>query len=82
MKSPKCIVAVCGVLDCVHNECGRCYNEVIALDKSGECLCFEEKKERMQMPINTAPSSSEISSTNGRDVIDRIDIYNDFGLED
>lgn len=41
----KCNVAVCGVLACIHNECGRCYNGVIALDRNGECLCFERKNE-------------------------------------
>lgn len=45
MKKVSCVVAVCGVLGCVHNECGRCYNEVTALGKDGACLCFEQKRE-------------------------------------
>lgn len=82
MKSPKCIVAVCGVLGCVHNECGRCYNEVIALDKSGECLCFEKKKERTIVPVDTAPSSSEATRIYTKDIVDGLGMYDDLGLED
>lgn len=52
----KCTVAVCGVLVCVHNECGRCYNGVIALDRDGECLCFERKSEvKPAEPTKKAP---------------------------
>lgn len=76
----KCVVAVCGVLGCIHNECGRCYNGVIALDKGGSCLCFERKK--VEISMNPAPSAPETIPVNAKDIIDGLDMYGDFALED
>lgn len=38
----KCVMAVCGRLDCEmnYNRAGKCYNKTISLDENGKCVCY------------------------------------------
>jgi hypothetical protein len=36
----KCLMSICGRLDCKMNAEGKCLNKTIALDSEGKCVCY------------------------------------------
>ena len=38
----KCVMSICGQLDCKMNAGGKCLNKIISLDSDGKCVCFRK----------------------------------------
>jgi hypothetical protein len=38
----KCVMAICGRLDCKMNAGGKCLNKIISLDADGKCVCYRK----------------------------------------
>lgn len=57
----KCVMSVCGRLNCKMNTGGKCLNKIISLDSEGKCVCYRTFREDSQIETSKHNSPTPFS---------------------